>query len=100
MSDAPPKTAVELALERLRQQDAESGVEEVQLTARQTEELSAAHRHYEAQVAECKILHQAALQTTLEPDARAELDANYRRDMSQFSADRDRKTKKIRQEKS
>jgi len=100
MTDTPPKTAVELAMERLHQQDVESGIEEVQLTARQTEALSAAHRHYKAQVAECKILHQAAVQTTLEPDARSELDANYRRDMSRFATDRDRKIEKIRQEKS
>ena len=100
MTDTPPKTAVELAMERLHQQDVESGIEEVQLTARQTEALSAAHRHYKAQVAECKILHQAAVQTTLEPDARSELDANYRRDISLFATDRDRNIEKIRQEKS
>ena len=96
VSDAPPKSAIELAMERLRQQDAESGVETTSLTAAQTSAIADARRAYEAQVAECRILHEAALQTAFEPDAHVQLEANYRRDLSRFVSDRDRKIKRIR----
>ena len=91
VSDQPPKSAVELAMERLRQKDAEAGVETTPMTAAQKEAIAEAQRAYEAQVAECRILHNSALLTTADPEARRELEANYRRDMARFASDRDRK---------
>lgn len=78
-------------MERLRQKDAESGIETTSMTEAQKEAIAEARRTYDAQLAECRILHDSALLTTVEPEARRELDANYRRDLARFASDRDRK---------
>jgi len=96
VSNEAPKSAVELVMERLRQKDAESGIEATSLTDVQTEAIAEARRTCEARVAECRILHDSAALTTLEPEARLELEANYRRDLARFSSDRDRKIDTIR----
>lgn len=78
-------------MERLRQKDAESGVETASLTDTQKEAIAEAQRTYDAQVAECQILHNSALLTVVDPAKRHELAAHYRRDLSRFATDRDRK---------
>ena len=83
-------------MERLRQKDAESGVEATSLTDAQTEAINEVRRSYDAQLAECRILHDSALLTTVEPEARQELEANFRRDLAWFASDRDRKIDAIR----
>lgn len=77
-------------MERLRQQDAEAGVERAQLTDAQKQAIAEARRTYDAKVAECRILHDAALLTTMDPEKRRELEANHRRDLARFATDRDR----------
>lgn len=96
MADGAPKSAFELAMEKLRRQDEATGVETVALTDAQREEIAEVRRAYEAQVAESRILHQSALATTVEPAAREELEANHRRDLGRFATDRDRKIARIR----
>lgn len=96
MSNEPPKSAVELVMERLRQKDAESGVEATSLTDAQIEAIAEARRTYEARIAECRILHDSVALTTLEPEACLQLEANYRRDLARFASDRDRKIDAIR----
>ena len=91
MSDRPPKSAVELVMERLRQKDAESGIKTTPVTAAQKEAIAEARRTCDAQLAECRILHDSALLTTVDPETRRELDARYRRDLGRFATDRDRK---------
>ena len=83
-------------MEKLEQQDAEAGIEATPLTDAQTTAIAEARRGYEAQVAECRILHDSDMLTTLEPDARAELEAHYRRDLARCASDRDRAIEKIR----
>ena len=83
-------------MERLKEQDAEAGIKATSLTDAQTKATAEARRTYEAHVAECRILHDSAMLTTLEPNARAELEAHYRRDLARFASDRDRKIEKIR----
>ena len=96
MADGAPKSAFELAMEKLKRQDEVAGVEAVALTEAQREAIAEARRTYEAQVAERSILHQSALAATVEPAAREELEANHRRDLGRFAADRDRKIERIR----
>ena len=99
MADGAPRSAFELAMEKLRRQDEASGVEAVALTDAQREAIAEVRRAYEAQLAECRILHQSALATTLEPVARQQLEANHRRDLGRFATDRDRKIARIREER-
>ena len=95
MSDAPPKSALELVMERLKQQDAESGTEATSLTDEQKEAIAEARQACEAKTAECRILHESSLLTVLDPEARRELDENYRRDLARFISVRDRKIEDI-----
>ena len=98
MADTGPKSAVELAMERLRRQDAEAGGEAAgrPLTDDQKAAIAAARRDYEAKVAEAGILMRSKLAGTFEPEGRLEIEANHRRDLGQFASSRDRKIAAIR----
>ena len=97
MSQDPPKTAVELAMERLQQGDAAAGGVASPLSDEQKAAIGAARRDYEAKVAEADILFRSKLLATFDPDARLELEANHRRDLAQFASSRDKKIATIRE---
>jgi hypothetical protein len=92
-----PKSAYELAMERLRKKDAEEGVVEHKLTDAQKAAIAEARSVYEARVAERQILHREKQLTTADPAAVDVLDQEYRRDLERFAYDRDAKIKKIRE---
>ncbi len=91
-----PKSAVELVMERLKQQDAGADVEATTLTDDQKEAIAAARRDYEAKVAEAEILFHSKLAAAFDPEARQELEANHRRDVGQSASTRDRKIAAVR----
>lgn len=96
MTDGAPKSALELALERLRKQDEASGAAEPPLTDEQKQAIAEARNVCEAKLAELKILHQSKLATTWEPEARTKLEEEHRRDIERVTGDRDRKIREIR----
>jgi hypothetical protein len=96
MSDAP-KSAFELAMERLKKKDAEAGVVEQKLTDAQKAAIAEARSVYEARVAERQILHRQKQLTTFEPAEIEKMDEEYRRDMDRFATDRDAKIRRIRE---
>ena len=96
MSEAP-KSAFELAMERLRKKDAEAGIEEKTLTDEQRKAIAEARSVYESKVAERRIMHQSTMLTTFDPAAAEEREAEFRRDLERFATDRDRKIKEIRE---
>lgn len=98
MTNGAPKSAYELAMEKLQAQDEATGTGAGELTTEQVTAIAAARRDYEANVAECRILHESAMATTFDPAAREELEANYRRDLAHFTTDRDKKIERIRSE--
>ena len=91
-----PKSAYELAMERLRKKDAEAGIEEKPLTDDQRKAIAEARSVYESRVAERRIMHQSTMLTTMDPEAIEAREAEYRRDLERFATDRDRKIKEIR----
>ena len=95
MSDAP-KSAFELAMEKLKKKDVESGVEAQVLTEAQRTAIAEAKNVYDARVAERRIMHQSAVLAVFDPAELAERDAELRRDLERFASDRDAKIKKIR----
>ena len=95
MSNESPKTAVELAMEKLARQDESEGTESRSLTEDQKTAIAEARRDCEARTAECHILHEASGPSTLEPEARRELESNYQRDLARLVNDRDRKIQEI-----
>jgi hypothetical protein len=96
MSDEAPKSAYELAMERLRRKDVEAGVEERAVTDEQKAEIAEVKRVYSARIAEAEILYKSRLLTTIEPEQRQKLDDEHRRDLSRLQEDRERKLAKIR----
>ena len=98
MSNTSPKSALELAMERLRKKDAEAGVQEKTLTDAQRAQIAEARNLCEARVAERKILHQSTMAATFDPAERAEREAELRRDLERFESDRDAKIRRIRED--
>lgn len=90
------KSAYELAMERLRQKDAEQGVAHTPLTEEQKAQIAEVRRFYEAKLAQQEVLHQSALRRTFDPEEREKLEEEYRRERERLIAERDRKIEKIR----
>ena len=95
MSDQP-KSRLEIVMERLRQKDADAGIEETQLTEQQRAEIAEARSIYEAKVAERRIMHKSALATVFDPAEHEQLDELFRRDLERFESDRDARIRRIR----
>lgn len=95
MDDAP-KTALELAMERLRKRDTEQGVTDQPLTGDQKAEIATVRQTYGAKLAQEEILYQSKVQGVFEGEARQLLAEHYRRDVERLTHDRDRKIEKIR----
>ena len=100
MSDDAPKSAFELAMQRLRQKDKEAGVDARPLTDAQKTAVAEVRQVYKAKTAEREILHQAALRNAGTPEEVELLIENFRRDLERLASDRDRKIAEIRGEAS
>ncbi len=95
MEDAP-KSAFELAMERLRRKDAETGTSERSLTDAQKSAIAEVRQVYAARLAQAEILHKSRLATTWEPEERGKLEEEYRRDLQRTHEERERKLEAIR----
>jgi hypothetical protein len=94
--DDAPKSAYEIAMERLRKKDKEEGVEERPLSEKQRAAIADVRKVHEAKLAEREILHRSELAKTYEPEAREKLEEGYRRDRERIASDRDRKIEELR----
>jgi hypothetical protein len=96
MTDEPPKSAYELAMERLRKKDQEAGIEERALSEEQKARIAEIRRFYEAKLAEAEILHRSSLRKARDDEAYARLEEEYRRDRERLTAQRDARIEKVR----
>ena len=96
MPDDAPKSALELAMERLRKKDSEEGVVERTLTDEQKAAIAEARQVYEARIAEREILHRDALRKARSHEEVAKLNEELARDRDRLANDRDRKLAAIR----
>ena len=96
MPDESPKSAYELAMERLKRQDKDAGVEAKPLTDAQRKAIAEAKSVAEAKLAEREILFKSKIAAVGDPDARETLEQEYRRDRERITNDRDRKIDEIR----
>jgi hypothetical protein len=96
MSDGAPKSALELAMERLKKQDADHGISERSLSDDQKSEIAEVRKTYAAKLAQEEILYKSKTQGYIDPDSRRTLEENYRRDVERLTHERDRKIEKIR----
>ena len=99
MSDDAPKSAFELAMERLKKKDRDEGVEERAVTDEERSAIAEVRRVYEAKLAEREILHHSALRKARDPEAFAALEEEYRRDRERIVAERDKKMEETRRPK-
>jgi hypothetical protein len=95
MDDAP-KSRLDIVMERLRKQDQDAGIVEKPLTDEQRAAIAEVRRHYEAQVAQRRIMHQSAVSGLFDPEQLAERHEELRRDLDRFERERDEKVKKLR----
>jgi hypothetical protein len=95
--DEAPKSALELAMERLKKKDAEQGVTDRALTEDQKNEIAEIRRTYAARLAQEEILFKSKVQGFMDPDSRQALQDHYRSDVERLNHERDRKIEKIRE---
>lgn len=96
MTDDAPKTAYELAMERLRKKDIDAGITRQPLTDAQKAAVAEIRNVYEAKLAELEVLHQGGLRKMADPAARAAAEQEYRRDRERLAAERDSRIEKAR----
>jgi hypothetical protein len=97
MTDESPKSAYEVAMERLRRKDAEQGIEERLVSDEQKAEIAEIRRVYAAKIAEAEILHTSKLMALLDPEQRALIEQGHRRDLERLRDEQERKLAKLRQ---
>jgi hypothetical protein len=96
VSNDAPKSAYELAMERLRKKDADAGVSTRPLTEAQREAIAEVRRFYEAKLAQEDVLHQSKMRETFDPAEREQLSDQFRRERERLTGERDGKLEKIR----
>jgi hypothetical protein len=97
MSDDAPKSAYELAMERLRRKDAEQGVVPAVLTDEQRAEIAELRRVADARLAELEILHKSKTAGLFDPAALLPLEQEYRREVQRVVEQRDARILKVRE---
>ena len=95
-TDDTPRSAVELAMERMRRKDADSGIAEKPTTHEQKSAIAEARNLHASRVAELAILHRSKIAGLIDPAERAQVDESYRRDLARLHDDLERKIGKIR----
>ena len=97
MADDRPRSAFELAMERLRQKDADSGIVDTPPTDGQKADIADARSLHASKVAELEILKRSKLSAMYDPAERDQAEAEYRRDLQRLNDDLERKVRKIRE---
>jgi hypothetical protein len=94
--DKPLKSAVEIAMERLRKKDVEEGVESTPLTDAQKAAIAEVRNVYDAKLAHEDVLYQSRLRETYSEEAHDMYTQEFRRVRERLTTERDAKIEKIR----
>ncbi|MGA7989897.1 MAG: hypothetical protein WCC53_00540 [Thermoanaerobaculia bacterium] len=95
MSDKP-KSAFELAMERLKAEDREAGTEETRLSPKQKDAIAEARRVASSRLAEREILFRDSMRKTPDPAEREKAEAEYHVDRQRINEDCERAIQGIR----
>ena len=98
MSDGSPRSAYEIAMERLRQKDVRDGVDHQPRTDEQKAAIADIRSLYDAKIAQAEVMHRSAVVGILDEDARIRVDQEYQRDRARLQAERDARIEKVRGE--
>jgi hypothetical protein len=96
MEDESPRSAYQVAMERLRKKDVDEGVENVPLTDAQKAAIAEARNFCESKLAEREVLHQSTVRRIQDPEVLKAVEDEYRRDRDRFLSDQDAKIARIR----
>jgi len=95
-NDAGPKSAYELAMERLKRRDAEAGVERKPVTDAQKATIAEIRNFYEAKLAEAQVLYESNRRKATDLAALEALEQDYRRERERLTSERENKIEKAR----
>lgn len=96
MDDDRPKSAVELAMERMRRKDTDNGIVERPPSEAQKSAIAEARSLHASKIAELEILHRSKISSVMDPAERGQAEEAYRRDLTRLNNDFERKIEKIR----
>lgn len=96
MSDDAPKSAIELAMARLRQKDVDGGTADTPLTEAQKAAIAEIRQVYAARRAQAEIMHQAGLASVYDVETLTRLNEEFRRDTDRMTRELDEKIAGIR----
>lgn len=94
--DGAPKSAYELAIERLRKKDEADGVVQTPLTDEQKAAITDIRSLYGARLAQADLQHQDRVRATFDPAVHEALEVEYRRERERLTAEMDAKIEKAR----
>jgi len=94
--DGAPKSAYELAMERLKKKDEEAGLTRQPVSDAQKAAIAEIRNFYEAKLAELDVMHQSKLRASVDVEARAALEQEFRRERERLATERDAKVEKAR----
>jgi hypothetical protein len=98
MADQGPKSAFEIAMERLRLKDAQEGIEQRPRTERQKAAIAEVRSLCEAKLAQEQVMYQSAATLAPDPQVLAELHEQYQRERARITRERDEEIERIRNE--
>jgi hypothetical protein len=98
-TDDAPKSALELAMERLRQKDATAGGPPSPITDEQKAAIAEARSLHASKIAELEILQSAKMRGVFDPAERSTGEAEYRREVQRLNDELDRKVGRIREKR-
>ena len=94
--DTAPKSAYELAMERLKKDDAEAGVERQPVTDAQKAAIAEIRNFYESKLAEAELLHEGMMRMVGDPGEAAAAVQAYRYERERLTNERDAKIERAR----
>jgi hypothetical protein len=97
--DAAPKSAYELAMERLQAQDRRAGIEPRPLNDDQKKRIAAKRQHAKAKLAELEILRGKSIGEAMgDPEKLAEIDRHYEVDRQRINSRLEDDVRRIRED--
>lgn len=94
--DDAPKSAIELAMARLRQKDVDAGGADAPLTEGQKAAIAETRQLYAARRAQAEIMHQSSLASAFDVESLARLHEEFRRDTDRMTRELDERIAAIR----
>ena len=83
-------------MERLKQKDADAGIERQPVSDAQKAAIAEIRNFYEAKLAELDVMHQSKMRASVDLEARNTLEQEYRRERERLTSERDAKVQKAR----